>query len=463
MSTINTHFSQKDNLQKVIIQNLNSAKSSVLIAVAWFTDTKLFNKVLEIQGRGIKVELIITKHSFNEESHNDFELIRSNGGVFVEIGGDYNTMHHKFCIIDHSTLLHGSFNWTKKANESNNETLVVIKDDVQSINEFTAEFERLKSIAGLENERHQLKIAEALKYFSLINTLIDLGKIDEINPYLHEIKNVPELQKAVDLLFKGDYFNAKLEMELLCKQFTSLVSVSKIEKEEIIFKIKLVSDQIRQLEIEKNDIEALIDSFNRRYILELNPIIASIIEIKKKIFIKLKKLGIIDESFEDLNSKYENLKDELNAETKRDIPDLSKSAAEELKRIYHEASQLCHPDSGKCIFENKMKAQEMFSILSQAYKNRDLETVNTIWSDLKSGVHNPLNYENDELHQLKIKYAALEKKYQVVISDLKKIKTAEPFLTIEKLTNWDSYFTTQKTILENTKNELLTKYSKTNG
>ncbi|MFN8153536.1 MAG: phospholipase D-like domain-containing protein [Bacteroidia bacterium] len=90
MSTINTHFSQKDNLQKVIIQNLNSAKSSVLIAVAWFTDTKLFNKVLEIQGRGIKVELIITKH-FNEESHNDFELIRSNGGVFVEIGGDYNT------------------------------------------------------------------------------------------------------------------------------------------------------------------------------------------------------------------------------------------------------------------------------------------------------------------------------------------------------------------------------------
>ncbi|MFN8153535.1 MAG: hypothetical protein U0Y08_04505 [Bacteroidia bacterium] len=66
-------------------------------------------------------------------------------------------------------------------------------------------------------------------------------------------------------------------------------------------------------------------------ILELNPIIASIIEIKKKIFIKLKKLGIIDESFEDLNSQYENIKDELNAETKRDIPDLSKSAAEELK------------------------------------------------------------------------------------------------------------------------------------
>ena len=112
--------------------------------------------------------MIITNHQFNDESANDYILIKENGGVFLQIGGDYKTMHHKFCIIDHKTLLQGSFNWTKKANESNNETLLVIQDDYQSINEFTEEFDRLKRLAGLVKEMHQLEIAKALKYSCML-------------------------------------------------------------------------------------------------------------------------------------------------------------------------------------------------------------------------------------------------------------------------------------------------------
>lgn len=99
---------------------------------------------------------------------------------------------------------------------------------------------------------------------------------------MHEIKNIPELKSAVELLFNGEYEKAILEMDLLTKQFTSIVNVSKFEKEELIFKIRLLSDQIKQIEIEKIEVESQIDSFNRRYILELNPLIASIILLKKK-------------------------------------------------------------------------------------------------------------------------------------------------------------------------------------
>ena len=52
MSTIKTYFSQKDNLQQVILKNLDAAQNSVSIAVAWFTDVVLFNKLLEIQTKG---------------------------------------------------------------------------------------------------------------------------------------------------------------------------------------------------------------------------------------------------------------------------------------------------------------------------------------------------------------------------------------------------------------------------
>lgn len=460
MSSINTYFSQKDNLREVILENLDLASYSVNVAVAWFTDVKLFKKLLELQAKGIKIELIITKHHFNDESHNDYKLIQDNGGLFTEIGGDYNTMHHKFCIVDHKTLLQGSFNWTKKANDSNNETLLVIKDDPQSINEFADEFERLKRMAGLETERHELEISKALKYFALIKTFIELGKTTEINQYLHEIKEVAELRTAVDLLFNGEYEKAIIEMELLSKKFTALTNVSLIEKEELIFKIRLLSEQIKQIEIEKTEVEEQVDNFNRRYILELNPLIASVILLKKKIYEKLKKLGIVDENFEKLKEEYEKVKEELEKEEEKVVPDLSKDDQRDIKNLYHEASTLCHPDSAKCVLQDKTKAQEVFAALSLAYKAKDFEKVKQIHSELKSGVFNPENLKNSEMDMLRKRFAVLEHKYKKILNNLMIIKTTDPFLTITQLKDWDQFFNVQKVLLENQKEELELKYVK---
>ena len=458
MSTINTYFSQKDNLRDVILENLDLASYSVNVAVAWFTDVKLFNKLLEVQAKGVKVELIITNHHFNDESRNDYKLIKDNGGVFIEIGGDYNTMHHKFCIIDHKILLQGSFNWTKKANDSNNETLLVIKEDAQSINEFTDEFDRLKKMAGLEKERHELEISKALKYFALIKTFIDLGKTAEINQYLHEIKDVAELKTAVDLLFNGEYEIAKAEMDLLTKKFTALTNVSLLEKEELVFKIRLISEQIKQIEIERTEVEEEIDNFNRRYILELNPIIAMIINLKKKIYEKLKAKGIFDETFEELKNQYERIKEELEKEEEKEMPDLNEQDKADLKRIYHEASTLCHPDSSKCVIEDKTKAEEIFSALSTAYKTKDYEKVKEIYDELKLGVINPETLKDTEMEKLRSKLAVLEFKYNKNIGLLRTLKTTDPYLTIKELTNWDAFFENQKTILLNQKEELGLKF-----
>lgn len=460
MSTINTYFSQKDNLRDVILENLDLASYSVNVAVAWFTDVKLFSKLLEVQAKGVKVELIITNHHFNDESKNDYKLIKDNGGVFIEIGGDYNTMHHKFCIIDHKILLQGSFNWTKKANDSNNETLLVIKEDVQSINEFTDEFDRLKKMAGLKKELHELEISKALKYFALIKTFIELGKTTEINQYLHEIKDVIELKTAVDLLFSGEYEKAIAEMESLTKRFTSLTSVSLLEKEELIFKIRLLSEQIKQIEIEKIEAEEQVDNFNRRYILELNPLIASVILLKKKIYEKLKKLGIIDETFEKLKEEYEKVREELEKEEEKIVPDLSKDELRDIKNLYHEASTLCHPDSVKCIFQDKNKAQDIFSALSSAYKAKDFEKVKQIHAELKAGIFNPENLKDSEMDMLRNRFAVLEHKYKRILNNLMIIKTTDPFLTIKQLKDWDQFFEVQKVLLKNQKEELELKYVK---
>ncbi|NBW71790.1 MAG: hypothetical protein EBR24_03285, partial [Flavobacteriia bacterium] len=262
------------------------------------------NKLLEIQSRGIIIELIITKHHFNDDSLNDYELISHNNGVFLEIGGNYNTMHHKFCIVDHKVLLQGSFNWTKKANESNNETLLVIKEDYQAIHEFNEEFERLKRLSGMDKELKELEIAKAIKYFTLIRTFVDLGKPNDIYPYLQEIKDVAELSEIVNLLTSGQYDAA-------------------------FAKIRLISEQIKQIEIEKTNIEEEIDSFNRRFILELKPIIAAILQLKKKIH---ERFNVKDETFEELNQEYEKVNTEIEIELEKNIPDLSQEEQKDIKK-----------------------------------------------------------------------------------------------------------------------------------
>ena len=48
-----------ENIQEHIIAELNSAKSSVIIAVAWFTDNVLFDTLCKLADKGIKIELLL--------------------------------------------------------------------------------------------------------------------------------------------------------------------------------------------------------------------------------------------------------------------------------------------------------------------------------------------------------------------------------------------------------------------
>ena len=51
-------------------------------------------------------------------------------------------LHHKFAVIDHKTLITGSFNWSPSAAHTNDETLLVIHSP-QLAKHFTREMDRL--------------------------------------------------------------------------------------------------------------------------------------------------------------------------------------------------------------------------------------------------------------------------------------------------------------------------------
>lgn len=446
---IQTHFTKDKKVKKIILNHLDKAQTHVCVAVAWFTDRVLFDKLIELLDKGVQVELIITNHEFNHKSANDYKLIEQKAGFFAEIGNDDQLMHMKFCVIDYATVISGSANWTNRAFTVNNEEVTIVEGYNIRANEFIAEFERLKLLSGkIQYLEKELNISKALKTFDLIKAFINLGEVQAIQPYIHQLKNIEELNEITACLLKGEYEVANRLMDIFKKSFSQLMDITAIEKEKILSQIKLLSYQIETLSIEKADTEALIEQFNHRYIVELNPLISNILKLKKKIYERLSKHGIFDDTYKIIEEEFRKNNEEYQAEIKIDIPNLSDDENMSLKEMYRKASKYCHPDSSRCIYEDKNKASEVFNDLTQAYKRKDIERVKHLLNELRLG--KPIDNLNslDELELLRAKLVSLQSKYNVLVYDLKELRLSNIFLQIKSILNWNEYFEVQKRLLE---------------
>ncbi|WP_055448535.1 phospholipase D-like domain-containing protein [Lacinutrix mariniflava] len=455
---IDSYFTKQIDVRKIILEHLDSATIKVIVAVAWFTDTILFNKLLELQDKGVVVDLIITKHKFNTDSRNNYHLINENG-FFAEIGSDDQLMHMKFCVIDYSVVISGSANWSNRAFTVNNEEVTIVSGNQLRTNSFVEEFERLKELSGkIIKYENALDISKAFKYFKLIKAFVDLGDTSSIQPYIHELKLIEELTPITNLLLAGNYDLAFLEIDKFEKNYTQLVDVTAIEKAQIVSQIKLLSYQIETLEIEKTEIEAQIEQFNHRYIIELNPLISKILALKKKIYEKLKKHGIVDDTFEKIEEEFNQTNKEYQEELEIEIPELNKVDSADLKKMHREAVKLCHPDSPSCIYEDKAEAARVFSELTNAVKVNDIERVKFLWNELKLG--NPISDIDivKELVHLRVKLETLKAKYNYLFNELSLLQISEIWKMILKIEDWSLYFENQKTLLEQEHESLIEKY-----
>ena len=84
---------------------------------------------------------IITDNDKSEDRGSDIHDM-SHAGMNIRIDETNNHMHHKFALIDHDTLITGSYNWTRSAFKYNHEN-VVITHERNLIRKFEQEFEKL--------------------------------------------------------------------------------------------------------------------------------------------------------------------------------------------------------------------------------------------------------------------------------------------------------------------------------
>src|SRR6185369_12387340 len=123
--TIDAYFSPRGGATEAIIKEISSAKSEILVQAYSFTSTAISKALVDARKRGIKIEAVLDK-SQKREKYTSAEFI-AHAGIPTYIDSAHAIAHNKIMILDRSTLITGSFNFTKAAEEKNAENLLILK------------------------------------------------------------------------------------------------------------------------------------------------------------------------------------------------------------------------------------------------------------------------------------------------------------------------------------------------
>jgi phosphatidylserine/phosphatidylglycerophosphate/cardiolipin synthase-like enzyme len=119
-------FSPRGGCTEAIVDQITNAKSEILVQAYSFTSAPIAKALLYAYKRGVKVEAILDK-SQRKERYTSATFI-SNAGIPTFIDDKHAIAHNKIMIIDNETVITGSFNFTKAAEEKNAENLLIMKN-----------------------------------------------------------------------------------------------------------------------------------------------------------------------------------------------------------------------------------------------------------------------------------------------------------------------------------------------
>lgn len=134
-----------ENIESVLATSIAAAENRIYIAVAWFTNVVLFNKLLEALKQNIEIKVVILDDLLNRNEFGlDFGALSNQGAEVRFAIPSKGIMHHKFCIVDNKVVT-GSYNWTYYANR--NYENVILTDDSDVVVDYCNEFEKFFNTA----------------------------------------------------------------------------------------------------------------------------------------------------------------------------------------------------------------------------------------------------------------------------------------------------------------------------
>lgn len=126
IGTWQVYFSPYGGATQAIVRELRGAHKSILVQAYSFTSAPIAKALVDAFRRGVDVQVILDQSQVTARySSADFLAY---AGIPVRIDSEHTIAHNKVMVIDGETVITGSFNFTKAAEEKNAENLLILRD-----------------------------------------------------------------------------------------------------------------------------------------------------------------------------------------------------------------------------------------------------------------------------------------------------------------------------------------------
>lgn len=151
---VESYFSPTDNANGAIIKTMQTTDTNLDYAILAFTRADIADAIIAEDD----LFLVLVRGMMEQTSDpaSEFAYLQAAGQDIRSHEGIQYDLHHKYCIVDHSTLdsdptvLTGSHNWSSAAQTTNDENTVVVHD-VRVANLYLQEFMATWSLVGVED------------------------------------------------------------------------------------------------------------------------------------------------------------------------------------------------------------------------------------------------------------------------------------------------------------------------
>lgn len=151
---VESYFSPTDNTNGAIIETMQTTDTNLDYAILAFTRADIADAIIAEDD----LFLVLVRGMMEQTSDpaSEFAYLQAAGQDIRSHEGIQYDLHHKYCIVDHSTLdsdptvLTGSHNWSSAAQTTNDENTVVVHD-ARVANLYLQEFMATWSLVGVED------------------------------------------------------------------------------------------------------------------------------------------------------------------------------------------------------------------------------------------------------------------------------------------------------------------------
>jgi phosphatidylserine/phosphatidylglycerophosphate/cardiolipin synthase-like enzyme len=137
---ISTCFTPGQDCTGTIVLAIDQAKTEILVQAYGFTSKPIAEALVRAKTRGVTIMVVLDRS--NETSNDSAADYLVTHGIQPRIDSSVTIAHNKVMIIDQSTVLTGSFNFTESAQKRNAENVLIISGDKALAAQYRRNFEQ---------------------------------------------------------------------------------------------------------------------------------------------------------------------------------------------------------------------------------------------------------------------------------------------------------------------------------